>query len=348
MKKNLIAFTLILCLVFSSLPIYAAEKSPKVDIKKIDSQIMLKMTSATKTNSGTSDAFYIGNVFICTEKINDNTFEYAYNTGDKIYYKRVENNVVVEDTVEDNNVQVTSASTEQIEALEKVFENNDLSESEMQTAAEKIGFTKRYTPYGYYYAVNAMTTKSSGSSTYYGGIDELQSTFPPLDEAYSSTLSRYCSALKTSKNVIVRDTRTNYVATASINKYFSVGFSIVKVAAQIWAHPDWLRSWLGIGSTVTSIIEACTVYRYTTAQAYRYRFGHIYDSTSANAYVKCGTEWGHDYYVVSRQNDSDETSYAWGVSPDTFKEIYPDSTIADGAMQEYNHILETYGEWRWL
>ena len=69
-EKNLIAFTLILCLVFSSLPICAAEKA---DIKKIDSQIMLKMTNTTKTNSGTSDAFYIGNVFICTEKINDNT-----------------------------------------------------------------------------------------------------------------------------------------------------------------------------------------------------------------------------------------------------------------------------------
>ena len=78
-------------------------------------------------------------------------------------------------------------------------------------------------------------------------------------------------------------------------------------------------------------------------RAYHYRYGETYDTTSANAYVTCYSEWGYDYFVVSDQGNG----YDWGIkaSPQPMDEAYPDEVIAENAAYAYNTALEMFGAW---
>ena len=175
------------------------------------------------------------------------------------------------------------------------------------------------------------------------GISDLMNAYPEQNQAYSSSYQFYCPTLSKYKDVIIRDTRNNYIENTYINRYLSAGLSVAQIAGNIMMGQADVFTFFNIYLSANTLIEALNVNRGISARSSRLRQGFVYDTTYNNAYVSVHTEYGNDQYTVSNQG----SGYAWGEVPYTLKDLYPDNYIGSESATIYNSTLATYGYWKW-
>lgn len=345
--KSIVSFLMVFILVFSTNSVMVVTANDKeLDIKAIEQEIESRLNTKNRmATSGVFDAYLIDDVYVCTATTASGLTEYAYNTGEYITYKQYMDGKLVKQETIVNDVIRTTASTAQIDALSEIIKDSSLSEAEKTTKLENIGYREViYNDTVYYQMLPKISTRSTTCTV---GLDELlrEDKFPELINAYSDTIRFYCPTLSQNKNIIVRDLRTNYTEIENITKNLIAGTSVVVAAVSVMATPTSLLAWLGLELAIVSLPDDYIVTRPIEARAYHYRYGETYDSTRANAYVTCSSEWGYDYFVVSDQG----SGYDWGLkpSPQPVADAYPDEVIAANAAYAYNTALEEYGYWPW-
>lgn len=290
------------------------------------------------------DSFFAEDAFVCSIQYPDGTFEYACNIDGKIHHKVFLNGTLMsyEVIAEAPTISLSDSQLSQIDDyLEEYRQNASLEELNAQLS--DLNCTTIV--YGKTIAIVAADVSSADKSVYCG-MDELinHSDFGELNSAYSSTKSFYCTPLSQNKNVIIRDTRTNYVEQNYKAGTFAAGASIATSAASVMMEPQNLLNWLGLSLSIKTFPYSVFIHNSINAKAYHYRYGEVYDSTQKE-YVTCASEYGNDYFVVSRQNKTGP--YAWGVEPTPIDELYPDQDIASKAAHAYNNAIELYGYWKW-
>ena len=297
-------------------------------------------------NAPIYDNFFVDDAFVCSVQTPDGVLEYAYNLNGIVYHKKFLNdNLIFSDTVSE--APTYTISNDEIQKIDALLEQYTL-DSDLDKLNTQLSLLNcKALLYDDTIAVVSDTQNSTSSATsdmVYGGLNELinHSKWGKLSGHLSSSIRFYCTPLAQDKYVSVKDDRNNYVETDSKVGSFLAGASVVVAAASIYANPSDLLSWLGLSISVTSLPYSVSVHNTIEAKAYHYRYGQIYDSTR-KAYVTCYSEYGYDYFVVSKQS----SQYAWGVEPTPVDETYTDSYIATNAANAYNTAVERDGYWKW-
>ena len=333
--------------VACSVPVFAAdtEISPNAGLlSTIEMSLGCAAAFEDEITEPVYGSFFAENAFVCSIQYPDGTFEYACNIDGEIHHKVFLDGTLMsyEITPEAPTISLPESQLLQIDdCLEEYRQTASLEELNAQLS--DLNCTTIV--YGKTIAVVAADTYSADKSVYCG-MDELvnHSKFGELDGAYSSTKSFYCTPLSQNKNVTIRDIRNNYVEQDYKAATFAAGASIATSAASVMMDPKNLLNWLGLSLSLKTFPYSVFVHNTIEAKAYHCRYGEIFDSTRKE-YVICASEYGDDYFVVSKQNES--VGYAWGVEPTPINELYPDQVIASKAADAYNSAVERDGYWKW-
>ncbi|MCF0135707.1 MAG: hypothetical protein HUJ69_04730 [Lachnospiraceae bacterium] len=272
----------------------------------------------------------------------DGTVEWAYSVGDAVQYYKYQNGIKLEERK--NYTETYSIQEELLIKLYSILQDENFS------IHEKARFISSATEGQYHLIENdgtvfvePITSNSTAATTFNVGISDLPSKYPILNQAYSSTYSFYCTPLGESKNVIIRDTRNNFIQTSTRSAYFSIGVSVVEIAASIWMSQYNVMTIFDIYLVGNELIQALSVNRGVSATSSRIRQGFIYDTTQANAYVSVLSVYGNDSYIVSNQGNG----YDWGEVYSTLIDEYPNSYMGPESASRYNYNISTYGFWQW-
>ncbi len=293
------------------------------------------------------DCFWMEDIFVCYNTLEDETIEFAFNTGECVIYEMVsKEGEVLEHSRQETAVEfVTPEDT--IQQLNYILMNsNGYSDDEKIAMLTKLGYKEQvYNEVVYYERLPESSQQDSkaASRSFRIGLTDLINKYPVRSGYQLLTTSFYCSYLRTQKTVIVRDDRNNYVESGSRMGTFLAGASIVVAAATLWIDPASLLNILGLASSVSTFPWDATVTRVKDAYSYRYRYGQVYDTTVYNAWVTTSSEWCYDYYTVSNQGNG----YQWGEKPGTCNELFPAATIASDSANAYNYALNLNGFWPW-
>lgn len=356
--KKIFSFILVVAIIMtSSINIWATEK---YNIDAIETEIEERL-SQQRSNEQYDD-YYIGDVFVVTSKHASGRSEYAYNLGDEVHYKLLDEygNIIEEDEINVSST-VHRASKEQLQELDEILLDSTLGATEKAIRLDEIGYIeKQHNGVSYYVMSNSLENPLSTSKieqrsnnvAYVNDLTLLIDTYPYQYDVLAGSSYYYCQALGSNKNVTVRDDRYNYVETGSDITNFAAGYNIVKAAAAICVPITSLKIALETAGAIIDVINGIQTLRETrnvshpiSARATRYRYGQIYDYTKENAWVTCASQWGYDYFVLTRVSPN-VGEWRYHGSTNFGDEYAVEECVAD-AGYAYNLAIEQYGLWPW-
>ena len=341
MKKALV-LVVVICMLFNTASVYSkVHASTDTESKITINEVSNGETVAVIEKDGIlySDVIVDG-IMVYSSAYNNGRFEYAYSVGNITYYSMYMNGSLVMERQTEATVSTISESD--LEIITAILEDETLSFSEIQyqIALRTDGQYSVELDNG---AVCVIESPQVRTTTLNIGISDLTSKYPAQYQAYSSTYGFYCPYLATNKNIVIRDTRNNYVSTSSRQSFLEVGLTVAEIAATIWMSQgnvlDIFSAYLSLGQ----LVESLNTNRGITARSSRIRQGFIYDTTYVNGNVSVHSDYGNDYYAVTNQG----YGYDWGEVPYTMKDNFPDSYVGQQSANTYNYNLNTYGYWQW-
>lgn len=122
MKKLLsLVIAASLCSSFA-IPVHASNNYA-VDYSSVEQAIVQNISDSEIS----MQSYFVDDVYVCVSQTAENAYEFAYNTGDTIVYKKIIDGVLVENSVSPIQATTLQATESQLVALDNILNNPDMT-----------------------------------------------------------------------------------------------------------------------------------------------------------------------------------------------------------------------------